>query len=366
MSSDLNPSTGEATSPAKVLLRATRSEATGAAMGIAGLTVFERSAKQLASQGIAIVVASDGSCALPAALGPDAEIRATASAEELNRLRAEMQGAPEVGADEVRPVSRDFANFIRVTDEQSRRRAEDAVFAQLLRGDLGIVARHLNKPISFRITRYLLCRLPFSPNQVSVAAALVGLCGAALVAVGQHWLMVAGFFLAHAQSVLDGCDGELARVRFQQSKIGEWLDTFIDELLNVALFASTGIGIWRQSGSTLALTVGLAAAGIHVFYDVVALTELVHQGQGGELMRIRWWLTGEVDMKSRAQRKRGDLLFIAHGLTRRDFFVFAFLIYAVAGVPAFALAHASIIAVGQLALSCGQLVWRLAGRRRSR
>jgi len=191
---------------------------------------------------------------------------------------------------------------------------------------------------------------------------LVGLCGAALVATGERWLMIAGFFLAHAQSVLDGCDGELARVRFQQSKIGEWLDTFIDEGLNIALFACAGVGVWRQSGSTLALAVGLSAAAIHVFYDVVALTELVRQGRGGEMMNIRWWLSGGVDMKNRTGQKKGDWLVIAHALSRRDFFVFAFVIYALLGVPFLALVQASAIALGQAVLSVSQAIWRLTCR----
>jgi phosphatidylglycerophosphate synthase len=326
---------------------------------VGGLSVCERSARQLASQGLRVVLASDGACALPGALPAGVEVRTIASAQDLDGLRAELAGAREVGADEVRPAARDFASAIRVTDEPSRRRAEDAVYAQLLRGDLGIVARYLNKPLSFRITRHLLSHLPVTPNQVSVAAALVGLCGALLVTTGQHWLMVAGFFLAHAQSVLDGCDGELARVRFQQSKIGEWLDTFIDEGLNIALFACTGIGLWRQTGSGLALVVGLAAASIHAFYDLVALTELARQGQGGELMRIRWWLTGGMDMKKRTGHRRGDVVVLVHGFTRRDFFVLAFLLYALLGVPFLALVHASIIAAGQLVLSVGQVFWRL-------
>jgi len=122
------------------------------------------------------------------------------------------------------------------------------------------------------------------------------------------------------------------------------------------------MGVWRQTGSTLALAVGLGAASIHVFYDGVALTELARQGQGGELMRIRWWLAGGMDMKNRTGKKRGDLVVIVHGLVRRDFFVFAFLIYALAGVPFLALAHAAIIAVGQMVLAVGQVVWRLSRR----
>jgi phosphatidylglycerophosphate synthase len=343
----------------KVLLRATQAESAGAGLRVAGLSVCERSWRQLRSVKLEVVLASDGSCPLPKTLPSGIDVRAVASADDMDKLRSELAGVQEVGADEVRPVARDFASAIRVTDAASRKRAEDAIFAQLLRGDLGIVARYLNKPISFRITRYLLCHLPLTPNQVSVAAALVGLCGAALVATGRHWLMIAGFLLAHAQSVLDGCDGELARVRFQQSKVGEWLDTLIDEGLNIALFACTGIGLWRQSGSTLALAVGLTAASIHVFYDVVALTELARQGQGGELMRIRWWLTGGIDMKNRTGQKHGDLVVIVHGFTRRDFFVLAFFLYALAGLPFLALVHASIIAVGQLVLTSGQVAWRL-------
>ena len=345
-----------------ILIRATKAESVGAGLRVAGLSVVERSIKQLATLKMRVVVASDGSCAIPEIHLPGVETRNVATSDAMDRLRAELPGATEVGADEVRPVGRELATSIRVTDEVSRKQAEDAVFAQLLRGDLGMVARHLNKPVSFRITRYLLCHLPFSPNQITVAAALVGLCGCALVATGYRWLMILGFFLAHAQSVLDGCDGELARVRFQQSKIGEWLDTFVDEALNVVLFACTGIGLYRATGSQLALTAGLVFAAIHIYYDIVGLTELKRQGQGGELMHIRWWLAGGINMKKRTGQKRWDPVVIVHGLGRRDFFVFAFFVYALVGMPFLALVHASVISAGQLVITTSQVGWRLFGR----
>jgi CDP-L-myo-inositol myo-inositolphosphotransferase len=52
--------------------------------------------------------------------------------------------------------------------------------------------------------------------------------------------MVAGFACQQLQSILDGCDGELARVRMQQSKLGAWLDTFVDDVLNVLITAAIG------------------------------------------------------------------------------------------------------------------------------
>ena len=63
--------------------------------------------------------------------------------------------------------------------------------------------------------------------------------------MGHYLPVVLGLLLEHTQSVLDGCDGELARVRFQQSKLGAWLDTFVDDVLNVLMTASAGIGLWR-------------------------------------------------------------------------------------------------------------------------
>jgi len=144
------------------LVRATKAESAGAGMRVAGLSVVERSIKQLAALKMRVLVASDGSCTIPTL--PAVEIRMVTTPVEIQHLRAEFPNAIEVGADEVRPVGRELQNSIRVTDEASCKQAEDAVFAQLLRGDLGLVARHLNKPVSFRITRYLLCYLPFTPN----------------------------------------------------------------------------------------------------------------------------------------------------------------------------------------------------------
>jgi phosphatidylglycerophosphate synthase len=283
--------------------------------------------------------------------------------ENLTALRRDLTGAIEVGADEVRPASGSLDGALRVVDEASRRRAERAVFAELLRGDLGFVARYLNKPVSFFITRHLLCRLPVTPNQVTLGAALVGLAGVLLVSSGRPALMVWGFFLAHLQSILDGCDGELARVRFQQSALGEWLDTLVDDGLNIVLFVSIGVGVFRATGSPLALAAGLLAALLHIGYDVIAYRELRIQGGGGEIIKVRWHLTGSSDMKTRLAKGQRDPLATVHTIGRRDFFILAFLVYALLGLPWLALVHALLIA-GPLAVVAGaQVVWRLRGGR---
>ena len=353
--------TSEANPPdpiGKVLLRATRDEAAGAIFRVAGLRVVDRSFKQLAAMKMHAVLAWDGMCPLPSPLPDNVETHRLASPEDLECLRQSLPGIPEIGADEVRG-GRTLCGGVRVTDQSSRSKAEDAVFAELLRGHLGIVARYLNKPISFRITRYLLCRLPFSPNQVTVSAALLALAGAVLVATGARRLMLLGFLLVHLQSILDGCDGELARVRFQQTQIGEWLDTLMDEGVNNLLFACIGIGLWRATGSSLALALGLAESAIGLFYDAVAFSELKRQGGSADMMRLQWRMVGGLNMKTRTARGLLDPVVLVHGFTRRDFFVLAFLVYAVMGIPFLALARAAVITGGMLVLAAGQLYWRL-------
>jgi phosphatidylglycerophosphate synthase len=344
-----------------VLLRATLAEVVGSSMRVGGLSVLERSIKQLHRMQHHVVLASDGSCRVPTYLPASLRVHKVPKPENLTALRRELVGAIEVGADEVRPANGTFEGALRVIDEASRRRAERAVFAELLRGDLGFVARHLNKPVSFFITRHLLCRLPVTPNQVTLGAALVGLLGAVLVSTGGPALMVWGFFLAHLQSILDKCDGELARVRFQQSALGEWLDTVVDDGLNIVLFASIGVGVFRATGSLGALAAGFLAAGLHVAYDVVAYRELRLQGKGGEIIKVRWHLTGSSDMKTRLTTRKHDPLVYIHTFGRRDFFILAFLVYALLGIPWLALIHALLIVVPLATVAGAQVIWRLRG-----
>jgi phosphatidylglycerophosphate synthase len=330
-------------------------------MHVAGLPIIDRSIKQLDRMGLSITIASDGSCPLPKYLPPSVLVRKVPRPDDLAGLRRELSDAVEIGANEVRPSNRSLEGGMRVVDQASRKRAESAIFAELMRGDLGFVARYLNKPVSFFITRNLLCHLPVTPNQVTIGAALVGLAGAVLIASGNYALMVWGFFLAHVQSILDGCDGELARVRFQQTAIGEWLDTLVDDGLNIVTFAALGIGFYRATGSTLYLSAGLAASLMHVAYDWVALSELRRQGEGGEIIKIRWRLAGGKNLKARMAKKGVTLSLVFITMGRRDFYILAFLVYALLGIGKLALLHATIMALSAFVLAISQTIWRLRG-----
>lgn len=340
-----------------IVIRAGSAESAGAQLVVAGLTVLDRACKQLRRTHAPVIIATDGTCALPRPLLDGVEVRPAVGDAEVAALAASVGDAPVVAADVVRPSNRDIAGGVRVTDRDSRKAAEDAVFGELLRGDLGLVARHLNKPLSFRITRHLLCRLPFTPNQVTIGAGLVGVLGALLIATGDAALGLGGFLLAHFQSVLDGCDGELARVRFQQSAIGEWLDTIVDDALNFLLFAAVGIGSWRATGARLDLAVGIGAALAMATYNFVAYRELVRQGEGGEVLKVRWWFARGGSLKGMYDGRKLSPSRMLMALGRRDFFLFAWLVFAAVGLRRLIVLYVAILASANLVAALGQLIF---------
>ncbi len=343
-----------------VVLCATRDEQAGATSSIAGLTVLARALKQLGqAPETRVVLASDGSLPMPPTLPANIELRAVADRAEAQAL-AQSLAAPVVGADVVR-LDRKRWDGLRVVDEPSRRAAEDAVYGALYRADLGFVARRFNKPLSIWLTRHVLVRTPVTPNQITLFAAAVGLFGCALIATGAYGWAVLGLACEHLQSVLDGCDGELARVRFQQSKLGAWLDTFVDDVLNVAITVAVGVGVWRASGSRVALACGIAGGAMLVLSNLIIMRDMRRQGASGDLMDMVWWFSGgqKLGASTATQGKPGVGTFLFQ-LGRRDAAIFLWLVFGVLHQLVLVLVMADIIALSWFVASLVQLMVRPA------
>jgi phosphatidylglycerophosphate synthase len=350
-----------------VLLRVTKDETSGAVLEVGGLRVIDRALRQLERVGVPrVVIASDGAIALPARLPPGAEVRELPHgpgepAAALAVLEAELGQPPVLSADVVRVRANRFDGGLRVTDEPSRLAAEDAIFADFLRGDLGFIARHINKKVSFWITRNYLCHWPVTPNQVTVVAGLLGLLGCFLIATGSQMAIVLGFALAQLQSILDGCDGELARARFQQTAIGEWLDTIVDDALNLALVAAIGVGLSRHGGSQNDVWIALGACAMLLTYNVIAYRELVRQGEGGEVIKVRWWFAKGASFRDMTGSSGGLFSFL-NIIGKRDFFVFAWFILAILDLLPVVLLYAFVVALAYGGAAIGQLLVRRPSR----
>jgi phosphatidylglycerophosphate synthase len=206
---------------------------------------------------------------------------------------------------------------IEVVDDASAARAERALFRSLRKPQDGWTARWLNRYVSLALSRFLV-RTNLSPNQVSVAILAIGLYGAYLATRGTYWSMLAGAFLFQAQSILDGCDGEMSRVSYRGSLLGEWLDTIGDDVTNYAFFAGTAIGLHAKTGSNVYLLAGAVTVASGVTASLIEYRYLIKIGSGDLL---------KYPTSQTASTSTGLLAAIAP-LFKRDTFVFLTLVAA--------------------------------------
>jgi phosphatidylglycerophosphate synthase len=94
---------------------------------------------------------------------------------------------------------------------------------------------------------------------MSVISILVGLGGGPFFLSPSPFLQTPGALLFLAHSILDGCDGELARLRFQESRWGGFLDFWGDNVVHAVIFACMAVGWSRSAAAAWPLWLGAAA-----------------------------------------------------------------------------------------------------------
>jgi phosphatidylglycerophosphate synthase len=136
--------------------------------------------------------------------------------------------------------------------------AERRLLRSLVKDTDGFMARHVERPISLQIVRRL-AATAITPNQITMVSVAIGLFGAPffLSALWPWQTIGALLFLAH--SILDGCDGELARLRFQESRWGGVLDFWGDNVVHIVTFACMAAGWSLSAAASWPLLLGAAA-----------------------------------------------------------------------------------------------------------
>jgi phosphatidylglycerophosphate synthase len=132
----------------------------------------------------------------------------------------------------------------RVQRPDDVRDAETLLLRALLKPADGIVARNINRRISTTLSRYL-ARRAITPNMVSAVVLLLGLCAGPFAALGTYLGLALGGLCYYVSSVLDGCDGELARLKYLSSPLGVWVDTIVDDLVGLSFLGGLYFGLSR-------------------------------------------------------------------------------------------------------------------------
>ena len=219
-----------------------------------------------------------------------------------------------------RPVQED--RWQRVNTPEESIAAERKLDQWLVKPTDGIFAR-MNRRISIPISRQLI-KWPVTPNMVSLFTLGVGFAAGVFFACGGYWNVLFGAVLSVWASILDGCDGEVARLKLLESDFGCWLETICDYLYYLFIFSGMAIGMVRSFGATYLVWTGLLIFGAVTSFLVTGAGRRRFAGERPEQYLGIWQRQAE-------SRRSNPILYIGRHtefIIRRCFLPYAFLFFA--------------------------------------
>ncbi len=209
-----------------------------------GLPLARRTVLSARRAGFSRVAVVGADAALAAALeGAGADLVASAPPDALC-----LPWNVVANVKDLRALGSGFADVgVPVTGAADVPRAEKHLLRGLIKDEEGFMSRHFDRSISLAVSRRL-ANTSVTPNQMTYVAVLIGLVGAPFFLSARPSVQVVGGILFLLHSIVDGCDGELARLKFQESRWGGVLDFWGDNIVHIAVFAAMGIGLARQTG----------------------------------------------------------------------------------------------------------------------
>lgn len=207
------------------------------------------------------------------------------------------------------------ASLKSVGEAETVRLLDNALFAEILAGTEGVIARLLNKKISFWLSRFLV-RTEITPNAITVLNFIMGAIGCLLLlSLSWPWRAL-GAILIQFNSVCDGCDGEVARLKVVSSKLGAWLDTVSDDVLNNMMFVCAYLGVYRAWPNAAFLKICMATTQASLGVSFFIYSYLLANGlQNAAHFKLSW----EKPSEGAPRKSWFDTVKI---ILKRDFFIF--------------------------------------------
>lgn len=250
-----------------------------------------------------------------------------------------------------------------VSDDRNVARLERWLLRGSGKSQDGLVSRFLNRPISRLITRLLL-HFPITPNAWTMSIFPLLVVAFFFLWRGDYAGFVIGCAIFQVYSILDGCDGEIARAKNLVSEIGGQLDTLCDTIGNLLLVIGVGLGLRAQhpgSGWIYALE-GFCCA------VLIAMNELsLHKARPEEELTSSGVSAALYPRHQTLARHSGLMLLGEKNVwwlvqfTKRDVAILFFLVLAIAGFPQWIL-HLSLL-VTAITLSLSIIARRSNGAR---
>lgn len=147
-------------------------------------------------------------------------------------------------------------------------------------------------PVASRLVVPVANRTRITPNQLTVAALVLGLLAAASFSSGSWPALAIGALLFHASFTLDCMDGKVARLKGSGSTFGAWLDYILDRIRILACTVALMSGQYARTGETAFLYLAVVVIFLDMlrYLDALQLSK-IHEEMSGRL-RSRPGATG--------------------------------------------------------------------------
>jgi phosphatidylglycerophosphate synthase len=165
-----------------------------------------------------------------------------------------------------------------------------------------------------------------------------------VLAQGGYWGFLIGGALFHLTSILDGVDGELARLKFKSSLYGKWLDFMCDNLAYLAALVGFLVGLFRDGISPFEKVASLTALGLTLCMMTSIILYYKRFNKDGRLLTVEYGFregTGWFDR----------LMQWAEMLGKREWFALIFFSLSIFGKLQWALVYVCLVAAGVLLFS---------------
>lgn len=217
-------------------------------------------------------------------------------------------------------------NWMRLSsDKSSQGEAQDLLFRDIRMSERGWKSRNINRRISIPISSFFI-NTPITPNQISAVVGIIGVLAGVSYSFGY---LIWGGILMELSSILDGCDGEVAKMKLKESRLGQWIDTIFDQITYGSFLIGVPLGYYFYTDNSTVLLIGCINITIYIFSLIWGVYFLGRYADSGSMVSYPSIVDELFPLRERSFLYK--LVYRVRPLIQREYFAFIILLASVFG-----------------------------------
>jgi len=178
--------------------------------------------------------------------------------------------------------------IVNLSSKQDLRLAENKLIEDCKKSGEGYIT-YLTRIVSLKISKYL-CRTNVTPNQITASRIPVFIASSILIALNINYVTYSIGVVGHilCATLFDAIDGDVARLKFQFSKQGEWMDMANDIIASVMFTISIAVLNSNLNHSNFDLMLNIATPVLFVAANLMFIHILFRNYGGGGFLSIMY------------------------------------------------------------------------------